>query len=198
MRFYFQYYSSTKYYEEDKRTRFIKSMNTTTLCTTVLTTTPSRNTRKSNLSYRLFCARPYTTGSRTGPRSSRWLSLLCLPFARFAFLYFNAYNRFSEKEREEYYFGQNLLTMRNYEWKRERMRNFVVRMKETYRTCCRWITSSSRVDSSVLVFHQPSLLLRYFLPLFSSTTTRLQSVAYSAVRMLTKNPREYYYYSCYY
>jgi hypothetical protein len=115
MRFYFQYYSSTKYYEEDKRTRFIKSMNTTTLCTTVLTTTPSRNTRKSNLSYRLFCARPYTTGSRTGPRSSRWLSLLCLPFARFAFLYFNAYNRFSEKEREEYYFGQNLLTMRNYE-----------------------------------------------------------------------------------
>ena len=70
-----------------------------TLYTTVLTTSPSRNTRKSNLSYRLFCARPYTTGSRTGPRSSRWLSLLCLLFARFAFLLMWR-SVFKERERE--------------------------------------------------------------------------------------------------
>ncbi len=111
MRFYFQYYSSTKYYEEDKRTRFIKSMNTT-LYTTVLTTTPSRNTRKSNLSYRLFCARPYTTGSRTGPRSARGLSLLCLPFARFAFLLLMCFNALLfgfQRKRERSTTGQNLM-----------------------------------------------------------------------------------------
>ena len=89
------------YYYEYKRTRFESMNNTLYYC---FYSTPSRNTRKSNLSYRLFCARPCTTGSRTGPRSSRWLSLLCLLFARFEFLLlmcFNAYNRFSEKEREE-------------------------------------------------------------------------------------------------
>jgi len=45
-----------------------------------------RNTRKLTLSYRLFCATPNRTGSRTGPTSSRRLSCLCLLFVRFGYL----------------------------------------------------------------------------------------------------------------